>query len=92
MRANVGRAGRRDNRPTAGAPGALPAGSTGVLVTKISPSSPAADSDLRPGDVIQEVNHKPVRNTAEFEQALRNSKTEPLLLVNRQGNTIFIVA
>ena len=82
----------KDLTPDAAQQLGLPAGSTGVLVTKISPSSPAADSDLRPGDVIQEVNHKPVRNTAEFEQALRNSKTEPLLLVNRQGNTIFIVA
>ena len=68
----------------------LPAGATGVVVTRISPSSPAADSGLRKGDVIQEVNRQPVRNTADFERAMRNSKDESLLLVNRQGHTMYV--
>lgn len=68
----------------------LPATSTGVVVTGISPSSPAADSGLRKGDVIQEVNRQPVRNTADFERAMRNSKEESLLLVNRQGHTMYV--
>jgi serine protease Do len=69
----------------------LPASTGGVVVTNISPSSPAADSGLQKGDVIQEVNRKPVSNTTEFEQAVRASKHDPLLLVNRQGNTIYVV-
>jgi serine protease Do len=68
----------------------LPASATGVVVTGISPSSPAADSGLRKGDVIQEVNRQPVRNTADFERAMRNSKEESLLLVNRQGHTLYV--
>ena len=64
--------------------------STGVVVTGISPSSPAADSGLRKGDVIQEVNRQPVKNTADFERAMRNSKEESLLLVNRQGHTLYV--
>jgi len=68
----------------------LPAGTTGVVVTEISPSSTAASSGLRPGDVIQEVNRKPVKNVAEFEQAMRSAGPEPLLLANRQGNTLYI--
>jgi serine protease Do len=68
----------------------LPAGANGVVVTRISPSSPAADSGLRKGDVIQEVNRQPVRNTADFERAMRNSKDESLLLVNRQGHTMYV--
>ncbi len=68
----------------------LPASTTGVVVTNVSASSPAADS-LQQGDVIQEVNRKPVTNVNEFEQAVRASKHDPLLLVNRQGNTMYVV-
>jgi len=40
--------------------------------------------------VIVEVNRKPVHNTAEFEQALKRSEAETLLLVNRQGQTVYL--
>jgi serine protease Do len=63
-----------------------------VDVTDISPSSPEADSGLRRGDVIQEVNHQPVRNVSELNEALRKADKTPLLLVNRQGSTLFIAA
>jgi len=69
----------------------LPASTKGVVVTEIDPSSPKADSGLRKGDVIQEVNHQPVHNVAEFEQALhKTGKENALLLVNRGGTTLFI--
>jgi serine protease Do len=68
----------------------VPANTQGVVVTDISPSSPAAGSGLQRGDVIQEVNHQPVKNTSDFERAVRNSKEENLLLVNRQGNTMYV--
>jgi serine protease Do len=70
----------------------LPANTKGVVVTDIDPSSPVADSGLQPGDVIQEVNHQPVRNVADFDQAVRKAGKEPLLLVNREGHTLFIAA
>jgi len=68
----------------------LPAGAAGVVVNEVSPASTAASAGLRQGDVIQEVNRKPVRNVAEFEAAVRNSKDGTLLLVNRDGHTIFV--
>jgi len=68
----------------------LPATTPGVVVTDIDPSSQAARSGLQRGDVIQEVNHHAVTNTSEFERAIHNSKDETLLLVNRQGNTLFV--
>ncbi len=68
----------------------LPANTAGVVVTKISPSSPAVDSGLRRGDVIQEVNRQPVKNTSDFERAMRDSKDQTLLLVNRQGSTLYV--
>jgi serine protease Do len=68
----------------------LPSNTPGVVVTEISPSSPVAGSGLRRGDVIQEVNRQPVKNTSDFERAIRNSKEETLLLVNRRGSTVFV--
>ena len=68
----------------------LPGSATGVVVTGISPSSPAVDAGLQRGDVIQEVNRQPVKNTSDFERAMRSSKDQTLLLVNRHGSTMYV--
>jgi serine protease Do len=68
----------------------LPAATTGVVVTDIDPASQLASAGLRRGDVIQEVNHQPVRNVAQFEEAMHKAGNNPLLLVNRQGSTLFL--
>ncbi|MGO8817931.1 MAG: DegQ family serine endoprotease [Terriglobia bacterium] len=70
----------------------LPTNTKGVVVTGIDPASPVADSGLRQGDVIQEVNHQPVTNVSDFDRAVHKAGKDPLLLVNRQGNTLFIAA
>jgi serine protease Do len=62
----------------------------GVVVTQVNPSSDAASAGLRRGDVIQEVNRKPVSNVSEFESAAGRSKQETVLLVNRNGHTFYI--
>jgi len=68
----------------------LPASVTGVVVTDVSQTSPAASSGLRRGDVIQEVNHQPVRTVSQLDEAITKAGSDVLLLVNRQGNTMFI--
>jgi len=68
----------------------LPPHTQGVVVTNVNPSSEAAEAGLRSGDVIQEVNRTPVKNTSDFERALRISKEKPLLLVNRNGSTMYL--
>jgi serine protease Do len=68
----------------------LPASTTGVVVTDVNPSSPLASAGLRRGDVIQEVNHQPVKNVAQLEEAVRKAGNNPLLLVNRKGSTLFL--
>jgi serine protease Do len=62
----------------------------GVVVSDIDPSSPLAESGLRRGDVIQEVNHQAVRNVSELNEVIRKGGKNVLLLVNRQGSTLFI--
>jgi serine protease Do len=70
----------------------LPASTKGVVVTGIDPASPKADSGLREGDVIQEVNHLRVHNVGEFQEAMRKAGNSALLLVDRRGTTLFIAA
>jgi serine protease Do len=70
----------------------LPAGTHGVVVTSVDPSSPAAASGINQGDVIQEVNHKPVSNIEQYRQAMAGAGTKPvLLLVNHGGITRYLV-
>jgi serine protease Do len=70
----------------------LAPGTHGVVVTSVDPSSPAAVAGLSRGDVIQEVNHKPIGSTGEFQQALSGADKQPvLLLVNHGGASGFVV-
>ncbi len=70
----------------------LPAGTHGVVVNDVDPASPAATTGLSRGDVIQEVNHKPVHNVDEYNQAITSTGKKPvLLLVNHGGRTSYIV-
>ena len=64
----------------------------GVVVANIDPSSHAADAGLRTGDVIQQVNRQPVKSVQDFDHAMASSKKDAptLLLVNREGNTLFV--
>jgi serine protease Do len=70
----------------------LPATTTGVVVDEVSPASRAADAGLRSGDVIQEVNHQPVKTVQDFSQTVSASKKDApvLLLVDREGSTMFL--
>ncbi len=69
----------------------LPARTRGVVVTDVQPGSLAAEAGLRRGDVIQEVNRKPVATVEEFQRAVRAGGRQPvLLLINRGGSTSFV--
>ena len=65
----------------------------GVVVTGVDPTSVAAASGIRPGMVITEVNRKPVNNTKEFDEAIKDSKdaNSLLLLVQAAGHTQYLV-
>jgi serine protease Do len=70
----------------------LPSGAKGAVIANVESGSPADEAGLERGDVIQEVNRQPVTDSSGFERAVRNSGTQPvLLLVNRFGMTSFIV-
>jgi serine protease Do len=72
----------------------LGAGVHGVVVTAVDPSSPAAAAQppIGRGDVIQEINHKPIRNVSDYRQAIAGAGSQPvLLLVNHGGVTGYSV-
>lgn len=65
---------------------------SGVVVNSVDPSSAAAAAGVQRGDVIQEVNRKPVANVTQYQQALSGSGNQAvLLLILRQGQSEFIV-
>ena len=68
----------------------LPAATKGVVITRISPTSGAAEAGLQPGDVVQEVNRERITSVADFDRTMRRLQGRTLLLfVNRQGQTGF---
>ena len=59
----------------------------GVVVANVEPGSPAAEAGIQPGDVIQGVNQKPVRNVDDFVAKIENAgKQENVLLLIKRGN------
>lgn len=69
----------------------LPANTQGLVVENVDPAGPAAQAGLQAGDVIVEVNRQKVRSADDLQRALAASGNRPpLLLINRNGQTIFI--
>jgi serine protease Do len=69
----------------------LPANTRGAIITEVDPDSPAARA-LQPGDVILQVNRKPVANANEASTALRAvpSGRAVGLLIMRRGQEQFV--
>jgi serine protease Do len=64
---------------------------TGVVVTWVEPGSPAASTGIQTGDVIREVNRKPVKDAEDFVQKIEKAKGQDniLLLIQRGQNNMF---
>ena len=63
----------------------------GVAVTAVAEGSRAADAGLRPGDVIVEINRKPVRSVEQLTKLYRTDAKRTLLLVYRRGSTLYLL-
>jgi len=69
----------------------LPEGMAGVVVTAVSPDSPA-QGGLQPNDVIEEVNRKAVRTAQEYEDIVSKigESDTVLVLIYRGGGSVYI--
>lgn len=61
----------------------------GVVITDIDVTGPAAEAGLQRGDVILEVNRKPVNTLSDFREALQKGEKSLLLLIYRNGSTLY---
>ena len=64
----------------------------GVAIQHVEAGSPAEAAGLQRGDVIQEVNREVVKSLDDFKKAAAKVKKEEMvvLLLSRQGNTLFV--
>ena len=64
----------------------------GLLVVNVEQNSEAERKGIRPGDIIQEINQTPVNKIKDLKEVIEKSSSKKgvLLLINRQGNIIFI--
>ena len=65
----------------------------GLMVGDVEPGSPAAESGIRPGDVIVAVNNREVAQPSDLadEWAKARGENRPILLrVNRDGQLLFV--
>ncbi|MDR4474891.1 MAG: DegQ family serine endoprotease [Nitrospira sp.] len=67
---------------------------SGVVVTAVDPDSDAERAGLMPGDVIREINRKPVTTVKEYDQAASHLKKGQtvLVLINRRGASLYLSA
>jgi serine protease Do len=64
----------------------------GLVVQNVQDGSPAADAGFERGDVIVEVNKKPVKSVAELKESVdKHGKGKPMLFrIQRQDNSLFL--
>ncbi len=64
----------------------------GLLITEVDEGSAAEETDVRPGDVIMEINQRPVDSPEDFSKAVKEEgakKGVVMLLLKRKGQNLF---
>jgi serine protease Do len=66
----------------------------GIVVTNVEPESEAERAGLMPGDVIREINRKPVTSMKDYDRVASDLKKgqNVLVLINRQGASLYLSA
>ncbi len=69
----------------------LPADTKGLIVSEVDESGAAAEEGVERGDVILEINKKPVGTIDDVQSALTQAGDRPvLLLISRKGRTVYL--
>ena len=64
----------------------------GVVIRSVAPDSLAEEAGLQPGDIIREIDRKPIRDLSDYKKIMASAVQEKsvLFLIQRQDNTIFL--
>jgi serine protease Do len=67
-------------------------GQGGVVVTRVADGSPAGEAGMQVGDVITEVNRKPIVTLRDFQKVSDklSSRDPALVLVHRNGRNLYL--
>ena len=66
---------------------------TGAVAVQVAPGSPADDAGIRAGDLIREIDHNPIRNLKDYNNAIgKIGKGKPVLLLMKRGGHTFYVS
>ncbi|HEY5347182.1 MAG TPA: PDZ domain-containing protein, partial [Rhizomicrobium sp.] len=72
----------------------IPGNVQGVAITDVDPSSAAAEKNIRPGDVIVEVQNQPMHTpqdvTRRIDADVKAGRKVELMLINRGGNLTYV--
>jgi len=72
----------------------VPSTVSGIIVTKVDPSSEAARKGIDQGDVIVDIDQQPVKDAENandiIRRAAKNGRSSVLLLINREGDVSFV--
>lgn len=61
-------------------------GAEGVIITEVESGGPADDEGLKRGDLIQEVENKPVKNVKEYEEQIEKLESDSVMLRVRHSS------
>ena len=62
------------------------------MITAVAPDSRGDEAGLQPGDIIREIDRKPIRDLSDYKKIMASAIQEKsvLFLVQREDNTIFL--
>lgn len=68
-------------------------GEKGVVVSSVKKDSPASDAGLQRGDLIQEIERKPIENIDDYKEKMQevSSKKQILIVVKHRGHSRYVV-
>jgi serine protease Do len=68
-------------------------GEKGVIISGVKRGSPASEAGLQRGDLIQEIEHEPVKNLRDYKRIMNesSSKKQILIVVKHGGHSRYVV-